>query len=219
MRDHPSHLALDRARLGDRPAEIEAHLAECDRCRAIVATGRPPIPAWVRRLEVQTPWFRRPFVIPAVGVALAAVAAFVWLPTTDRLQPEVPYVGTKDATPAISVFVRRGEAVDQWSGDSVRVGDRLQLRLTPGGFGWVTVVVPVDGAFAVLHQERIVNRDAGSPFLLSRSFEVDDSPGDTVLIVMLSHEQPSADVVANPPARAEAKLWVDRIRFRQEGAL
>lgn len=122
---HPSHWALDRARLGEVSEEVRAHLAGCATCRAAFAEREVvAVPAWVRQLERPR---RRWWLAPGLGLATAALATLL-LVVVPR-----PYVGEKGALPAVAVYLERGGAVAPWAGGALRAGDRLQLTVRPTG--------------------------------------------------------------------------------------
>ena len=70
-------------------ADAEAHAADCDRCRAVLAAMVRTEPPVTRR-----PWFALPAVRWMVPVATAAVALLVWNVAVDRRPADVPPADT-----------------------------------------------------------------------------------------------------------------------------
>ncbi len=171
---HPSYLALDRHALGVTSPEIEAHLRECERCRAHFDTLAQPLPEpeWLET----TVGSRRSYLwIPAVALLAAGVLAFV------RIAPETtPYIGTK-GEPVVSVYVLHDGVVVPWEGEPIAVGDSLRLGVRPEGYDHVSV----RSGDAVLYADAL---DGSGEILLPRSWRVDDEGSHESLVVVLDDE-------------------------------
>ncbi|MCB9650239.1 MAG: hypothetical protein H6730_27175 [Deltaproteobacteria bacterium] len=204
MSEHPSHLALDRARLGAASAEVMAHLEVCPTCRAALDRGAPgPVPGWARRLEAAKP---RRWLAPGVGLAGAGLAVLLF-----TLTPT--YVAEKGGGPALDVYRLRDGVVESGLNAPVRSGDRLQLALQPGDFRRAYVLAPGEDGFVVLHSELV---STATLTRLSKSFLVDDAPGAETMVVVLSRVALSDDVLKNPPRVPTAEAWVQWLRFERE---
>ncbi|MEL7372621.1 MAG: hypothetical protein AAFN74_27090, partial [Myxococcota bacterium] len=121
MSDHPSRLALDRARLGDVSDEVDEHLATCSVCRAYVEEQfNAAAPAWTRAIDVSAHrrrrWLRNLFLpMPMLGAVAVTALALLWLPAGDQKPSNRPYIGTKAAAPVVQVFLRHNDRVTSWT--------------------------------------------------------------------------------------------------------
>jgi len=205
MSEHPSHLALDRARLGEISADVRAHVEGCPRCRAALEPEIPaPIPGWVRRLDAPGP---RRWLAPGLGLAGAGLAVALVISTVAP-----PYVGEKGGGPALEVYRLRDGAIERGAEAPVRPGDRLQLELSASDFRWAYVLVPGQDGFVVLHAERV----STAPARLSKSFLVDEAPGAETMVVVLAHLELPDDTLKNPPRTPTEEVWVRWLRFEKE---
>ena len=203
---HPSFLELDRLAL-DAPAspDTRAHVAACPVCQQHLASLAPPrdlteLPAIRRRARAAsttttTTKNRLRWAAPALAAA-AALALFVMARPPARVEPEasVPQqqegFTTVKGGASVLLHIKRGERVFVWDGaEPVMPGDKLRLEVAADGFTHVAVLAePVQGgargaAPAVLYSAPI---DPAQPVALPKAWEVDDTPGDESLIVVLS---------------------------------
>ncbi|MBX2799039.1 MAG: hypothetical protein KTR31_15290 [Myxococcales bacterium] len=179
MTPHPSFLALDRHALGDSTAEVEAHVHQCDQCRAYVGTiRRDPGPAPLGLMQrAERRWWRWPaLVLPLVAVG-AALAAILWSPVA-----EDPWLATK-GHPHVEVWVRSDQRVYAFDGRPLSAGDSIRLRVDPAGFDHVEVRTGRD----VLYTGQL-----HGPEDLPASWRLDHAPGPERIEITLSHpDRPS----------------------------
>jgi hypothetical protein len=222
---HPSYLELDRYHLGGEAGgspSLRAHLAGCPRCAgyltALRSTRDSGTPEWLARLSAVPPrtqglgsspgarstgrrWIRRAAVTLLASSAAAVVLA---LPRSGPpLRPEPPLLLEK-GEPAVTVFLKRAERVWQWDGRSVlRPGDRLRLKISAAGYGYVAIGAPD----AEPHRVRLLYEgpltSSGPDTLLPSSWEVDAQPGPEVLHVLLSREPLPKKELQRAPGSAE----------------
>jgi len=203
---HPSFLELDRLAL-DAPASpaTRAHVAACPVCQQHLASLAPPrdlteLPAIRRRVRAAsttttTTKNRLRWAAPALAAA-AAVALFVMARPPARVEPEASVPPQQEGFTTVKggasvlLHIKRGERVFVWDGaEPVMPGDKLRLEVAADGFTHVAVLAePAQGgargaAPAVLYSAPI---DPAQPVALPKAWEVDDTPGDESLIVVLS---------------------------------
>jgi hypothetical protein len=218
---HPSFLELDRHALGVAGAEVAAHVASCDSCRARLPHVEPvpELPAWARQLPPRRhSWFG--FSWPALarprtlGFAVTALACalLVWTAGSKlvtRLTGQ-DYVGTKGG-PVLWLYVKRGDRVQLWNGsDPVMPGDLLQLKVQPDRFKHISVfgANKTPGGYTSLYDATITS---GQPTALPFSFKVDAESRDEPLLVVLGPESVSADEVVALLARDKhGRYWSRR---------
>jgi hypothetical protein len=210
---HPSFLALDRAALGDMTEEVRAHLASCPPCAGHVdALGRPPpVPSWAVALSHEPP--RAPSLLARLapwGVAAlaAGLALVLWVPRdTETLRAPMAGLRSK-GSPAVALYVKTGDAVRLWDGDSpVAEGDLLRLKVMPEGFTWLTVAAAEGDSWQVLHEGPVPER---GETLLPTSWRVEPGEQPERLLVILGHAPIPAESLAplhEAPTRTET-LWV-----------
>ena len=223
---HPSYPELDCYHLGGEASgspSLREHLSGCLRCGEYLASlgiaksATPP--DWLAQLGAAPPrirghrpelaarsmgrrWMRR-----AAGMLLAASAAAVLLVlalprSIPPPQKETPILLPK-GEPAVTVFLKRAERVWQWDGRSVlRPGDRLRLKISATGYGYVAIGAPAAEPHRVrlLYEGRLVS--SAPDTLLPSSWEVDSQPGPEVLHVFLSRG-PLPQEQLRPPGSAE----------------
>jgi hypothetical protein len=178
-------------RAGD-PA-LEAHLAECARCKAyldeldaLAASARPVLPAAAPATAAIAP---RGLRARFRGVALAAggaLALAAGVAIGVRGLPAKPdgYVGIK-GTPAVQVLVHRDRDTGIWDGRSpVHPGDALALRVACEGLRHIAVAAPGPAGWTRLSNAECPSQSTPLPFTLL----VDGEPGDERLAVVLSQD-------------------------------
>lgn len=200
-----STFALDvywaSGRSGD--AALEAHVADCDRCRtylasldALAETG-PALPSLAPSKGSAS---RRPWAVAAIGaLALAAGLALV-------LRDEDGYVGIK-GTPAVQLLLHRDRDTRVWDGHSpLHPGDALALRVACEGLKRVVVATPGASGWVRLSSTGCPANGDPLPFTL----QVDDEPGDEKLAVVLSQDELDDDALQKAIAetRQTADTWV-----------
>jgi hypothetical protein len=176
-----------------RDAALEAHLAECERCAAYLAsldarrdagapvTSLPARAAVANVAQSRRARGRRGWVLPVLG-AVALAASVPLLMRTSRLQRD-SYVATK-GTPAVEILIHRDQDTRVWDGHSpIRAGDTLALRVACEGLDTAAVAAPAETSWTRLSEAPCPSAGAPLPFTL----RVDDEPGDEKLAVVLSH--------------------------------
>jgi hypothetical protein len=230
---HPSHLVIDRVAIGGEvPAEVARHLETCEACAATVAARRSaePLPAWAGSLRVApapapslpghrhaatTPRLPRWWLLP-LPAALALSVAIVLLRGESQSGPALDDAIREKGSPAVVVYVKRGDAVVTWDGRSpVRPDDRLRLGIRGGGFANLSVASLQPGfAPAVLYAGPLEPR---GETLLPLSFLVDAAGGAEELSVILSQRPVDAAVharAASPPA--PPGLWTELVHIPKD---
>jgi hypothetical protein len=219
---HPSALALDRLALGVARADVAAHVAGCEACRARMPTSAPAaaVPAWARQLpprrRSRLSWLvgSRPRVF-GVAVAAFACAVVVWAGRGHLVEPggTRPYVGTKGG-PELWLYVKRGDRVTLWNGaDAVTPGDLIRLKVQPDRFEHVSVfgAAKPPGGYNRVYDGAIPSGEATAlPF----SLKVDAQPGDEALLIVLSSASVPADQVGKVLAGAgdkDGRWWWRRL--------
>ncbi len=181
---HPSYLQLDRIALGAVARDWELHVKTCARCARYLQRQQQPIsvPAWVHKIpndEPALPRRQRLFLF-----AMAAAAALVVAVVTPRVL--APSATSEKGTPAIAVYVKRGDAVSLWDGRTpLASNDRLQLEVKPEGLRHLAVALrPVSGPWQLLYRSEV----AGNETRVPESWRLDEEPGPETLGIALSSE-------------------------------
>jgi hypothetical protein len=180
-------------------AALEAHVAECARCRAYLA-GLEAL------AESRAPERgRRRWALPsALGAGLALAACLVLFARGRSV--ESPYVGIK-GSPAVQVLVHRQADTWIWDGrTAVRPGDALALRVACEGLDHVAVASPGAAGWGRITDGACPVEEAPLPFTLV----VDDAPGDEQLAVVLSRDALDDEALrgAIGEGRRTADVWV-----------
>jgi hypothetical protein len=184
---HISTLKLHQLRYGElshaEEVKLRSHLDTCQHCAARLAAQDNhraafelmPIPQALQAPAVPSLWRRilqRPLLAPAL---LAALALLIAVPQSSLLTPDILTKGSGE----IEILVEDHGVLDV--GESIRPGDRIQLRIPAGD--WVEVWVGDGeewlGRFQVHSSERYQ--------LVPFSLKVDASPGPEQLVVLLSN--------------------------------
>lgn len=178
-------------------AELEQHLAECERCRSYVehlgAIDQPiALPARAKRA-----WL--------FGAAVLAIAVVIVV----LAWPRHPVVTIK-GEPGVQVLIHRGTETTVWdTARPVRAGDALALRLACDEMTSVAVVVPDRG---------VVFEGACQDGVLPFTLVVDDQPGIEQIGVVLGRSPLDASAVqraVDTQARGAA-IWTTRFTFTKE---
>jgi hypothetical protein len=183
MSSHPSYLLLDRLALGAHMPELDAHVAECERCKShLHALDQPlEIPAWARALEREprSSFFqnlRGRFVFGSLALATAAAALLI------VVRPQ-HYDGSKGA-PSIAVYIRHGEQVSLWDGRaSLRAGDAIRLKVSASGYSHLSVALADGGTLSPLFDGAVSPRGETA---LPNSWALDNAPGPERLLIVFS---------------------------------
>ena len=210
MNEHPSFLQLDRMVLGSADPEVAAHVVDCDRCRAHLERVRQqvPVPAWLGDLSRAR---RRMWWLGAIGALGAAVALLLVVRPS---QPDDP--GAKGA-PSVAIYVKRGESVALWDGSApFAPGDALRLKISPQGFGRVSVASLQPDGVTELYSGAV---NARGESMLPASWTLDTAPGPEVLLLVFSKAPLTADglrrVAAQLPRTTE--IWATRLTLTKSG--
>lgn len=204
---HVSTLDLHRLRYGELPATraagLRQHLDDCAACRGRMQAQQAlraefevlPVPAGLRTPPARPwwTWSRLP--------ALAAMAAALML--TLRLADPSATDTTRLKGAAAEVLVEgRGTLA---SGDLVRAGDRLQVRVPAGPWAeaWVSDGATVLGRFPLVEGEATL-----APFSLT----IDDSPGRERLVIVLS-EGPGTEAQVKRALRGESVPGLKKVEL------
>lgn len=212
---HPSYFALDRFALGEPDETTRSHVAACPRCAEYVESVQPteaPMPLALHRKR------RSPRAAIALGLLVPLVAAAAALFYVRSSPPEEvaaiprhdPYVGVR-GTPAIGVYVRRGNAISLWDGNATfSPGDTIRVKVIPEGFEHVRVFAVENGRANELYSGRLVLDDAGES-LLPPAWQLDAEPGSETIVVVLGRG-PAAELSNETLARDSdgTSLWVRR---------
>ncbi|MEO1232377.1 MAG: hypothetical protein AAFZ18_26115 [Myxococcota bacterium] len=211
MNEHLSPWAIDRARLGDRPPEVQAHLDSCEYCRGLVlkrASG--PVPTWVKELEPEKPSVEPGWLFPGLGAAATLAAALVLYvgPSSVPAPASGPadsgvYVGEKSGHPSVTVHVERDGEVRAWSGEALHGGDRLQLTVANAKGRYLTLLGAPSSEVAVYSEAIRASEQA-----LAKSLRVDEDRGPERLWVVVS------DAPLGPPYLIERlkeapHVWIE----------
>lgn len=222
MSEHPSFFELDTyalARTGS--PELIRHTASCEQCSAHLAGLRQPehLPDWARALPPPRRRFTLPRWLIPMGTLAVAMGLLVLVvpgvaPDATEHAPDAPYVATKGA-PEARILIKRGEQISIWtSSERIAPGDRLRVELHPSGYAHFALVSPEAGGFSVLAQGAL----RADPELIPGAWEVDGSPRDEVMLVVLSRELLSKaqleEAVATQP-RTDA-VWTLERRLRKQ---
>ena len=197
-RVHPSFLALDRVFLGHALPEVSAHLLECNECRGYLES-LPQLSAAADFASIQRAIEERPRLSLArlfAPIAFVAAASAVLLFMTHHPPPRVSsgegaYVGAKGFR-SVWIYVKRGTDTRLWDGKrSLLAGDRVRLKLDPGGYHHVQVYSLSNPRTPTsLYEGPLV---PGQNLTLPEAWEIDDSPAAEQLLVVFSNAavQPS----------------------------
>ncbi|GMU62456.1 MAG: hypothetical protein AMXMBFR34_42190 [Myxococcaceae bacterium] len=210
--------------------EAKAHLDTCEACRTrwrelnedkqkfeqfVFARTLPKVEARLVKERAQGGFFERfrvMWLLPAMGVAAAAVFGVVALTGPGTQTEDELYIGVKGASPSLEVVALRGETqFPVKSGAELKPKDRIRFVVNPAGAQYV-LIASRDGAgvFTVYHPfgaAESVKLDSALPkkLELPGSVELDDTLGTEHLVAVFS-SQPvkSADVEAALKADAAA---------------
>lgn len=190
---HPSFFELDLAVAEGREADLAAHTASCADCAAYLARAkeRRAMPERIAALErgggpeirllERRRWWWVAALAGAGAVATAAVLVAV---------PGPGYVGGKGA-PGASLYVKRGDAVFQWTPDQpVQAGDLLRLSVVPAGFTQLVVATPAGTRWTPLFQGPV---DGQRDFEVPASWRVDAAGTAEQLLIVLSRRPVRAE--------------------------
>lgn len=130
MSTHPSFVTLDLAALGERNAEVNAHLDACTTCRAYVERVQTP-PDDLTLARVQKRMHARPSSQRWIYAVAALFLCALGVGLANTLGPR-PDVVTSKGVPSVAVYVKRGDTVFLWNGSApLKVGDVIRLRIVP----------------------------------------------------------------------------------------
>lgn len=226
MSEHPSPYALDRVALGaPPPAGVAAHLSACARCASELEVRRGaegPSPPWlaaVRASPAPRPRRRWAWLLPVPALAVVGIVLAVALRPAQVAQVAPGADATREkGGPAVTVYVKRGDAVSAWDGRSpVRPGDRLRVGVRVAGYAHLSVAsLPSPGAPALLYSGPAA---PGGETLLPLSFRVDAAGPAEVLSVIASGEPIALSAHAEPPERVrERGAFAVRLQLPKEVA-
>lgn len=235
---HPSYFLLDRLhlaelrRLPDAETDgVQAHVQDCERCRAYLrslsAAASSVAPGWVTASRAGSRWARlwASLVRPAVLVpTLSALAVTLVLLGTRGLVSDESSQGTGPGpvTPkggsGVQVYVKRGEQVLLWDGKAaLQPHDRIRLEVAGGGFPLVTVATPAEGGGLT----SLVPLYSGPlrpdvPTQLPASWTLDDRRGVELLYVILSEQPLPAGPLDLVGLRQRLRLAVHTLHVQKE---
>ena len=160
--------------------EIEAHLAECDECKAYVdelrAMDVPPVARMVPK---------RRWLAPAVGSLALAAAVFFFL--RQRAPEQTGYVGVKGGAPASMLLLKRAEITRPWDGrEPIRPGDVIAVHVACEGRTSVKVLAKDNGQWVEVAAKECPREPGVLPFTLV----VDERPGDEEIRVVFENDKP-----------------------------
>jgi hypothetical protein len=194
---HPSFLALDRVSLGHALPEVSAHLTECGECRGYLES-LPQLAlaadfASVQRAIEGRPRFSLAWLLSLPAFVAAACAVLLFM---THHQPRVgsgegAYVAAKGFR-SVWIYVKRGTDTQLWDGKrSLAAGDRVRLKIDPGGYHHVQVYSLSAARNPIsLYEGPLV---PGQNLALPEAWEIDESPAAEQLFVVFSNAsiQPS----------------------------
>ncbi len=204
---HLSTLKLNTLALGQLPEGdrlvLDAHLAACERCRALRAElaaddehfRREVYPRTLPRLTARrAPRFRLAFLL-APALALTLVLALRVLPAA----PPRPDLGVKGG-PTLQLFAKRGAQVFAVEpGTTLRPGDQVRFAVDPGDSDHVLIASrDGTGKFSIYYPFDAEESGAVTPDTRSElpgSLTLDDTLGDEQLWAVFSHRVLSARAV------------------------
>src|SRR5262245_21724241 len=120
---HPSRLTLDLALIGAAPADDAAHIAACDRCRAVLAGMTSEREAFLRahpKAPRRSQW--------KLGAATMFAAAAIIL-LAILIRPAADRQRMKGDTRA-ELWIKRGQETFKFDGRPLQQGDTLAFRYT-----------------------------------------------------------------------------------------
>jgi len=217
---HPSHFELDRFALGVGQADTHAHVATCERCRAHLATVAPddaPMPLALKSPVARSRRRGFAFALASSTVAAAAVAFVVVRPPIRPRTPPIVETTAARGTPAIGIYVRRGEQVRLWDGSSsIAPGDALRVSIVGDGYRYVAVFgADASGSLTRLYEGPVDPRDET---VLPPAWLVDDRGSSETLVVVLD----DTPIEASPRAPIESATthgrWVRRLVLPKRGS-
>ncbi len=189
--NHPSYLALDRAALGDRTLELEAHLASCTTCRQYLEGLEHPhatmsfadVEQRIQRMRSAT---RRRWWAAVPLAAAACALLFALSPKPPAAEEPTLYVAAK-GLPTVWIYVKRGATTQLWDGKSaLHGGDRIRLKVDADGFRHVEVYsVPASNQATQLYAGKLL---PGQVTTLPDAWEIDAEPGSERIVVVLSDQ-------------------------------
>ncbi|MET0795622.1 MAG: hypothetical protein ABW061_29160 [Polyangiaceae bacterium] len=190
-RIHPSFLALDRVFLGDALPEVSTHLSDCEECRSYLES-LPQLSlasdfGSVQRLIAAKPRFSLAWILTPVALVAAACAVllFTFHPPARLSGGEEAYVGAKGFR-SVWIYVKRGTDTQLWDGKrSLVAGDRVRLKIDPGGYHHIQVYSLSEPRNPILLYEGPLV--PGQNLMLPEAWEIDDSPAAEQLIVVFSN--------------------------------
>jgi len=189
--NHPSFLALDRARLGSTSEEMAAHLEACENCRVYLESLVEPdfVPSLTTLRRTVEPSRRRvrwDWLLASTSLALAACCVFLFVARRDPGAPQIedPYIAAKGFR-SVWIYVRRGTETRLWDGkEAVAPGDRVRLKIDACTFHRVQVYSSSDPQKPILLFESALS--PGQQMTLPDAWEIDDSPAAERLFVVFS---------------------------------
>jgi hypothetical protein len=213
--------------------EAKAHIDACAMCKQrwmelnedsqkfnqfVFARTLPAVEARLRaskqgvfsRLKLQ-------FLLPALGVATAAVLALTFgmgsgTPTEDSV-----YIGVKGLEPSFEVFAQRDQAASFAvnPGSSLKPKDRIRFAVRPGDAKYILVAsVDSRGTFSVYHpfgatESEKIGAEAPRRIELSTTVELDETIGTEKLLVVLSESPLQAEALKAALAQSPGTLKID----------
>ncbi|MEW5743447.1 MAG: hypothetical protein AB1938_31340 [Myxococcota bacterium] len=223
-------LLLLSALAANEANEAKAHLDSCEACRTrwrelnedkqkfeqfVFARTLPKVEARLEKERAPGGFFGRfkvMWLLPAMGVAAAAVFGVVALSGPGTQTEDDLYIGLKGAGPSFEVVALRGETqFPVKPGAQLKPKDRLRFVVNPGGAKYL-LIASRDGAgvFTVYHPfgaTESVRLEGQTPAKqeLPGSVELDETLGTEHLVVVFSDEPvKAADVEAALKADAAA---------------
>ncbi len=192
MSAHLSTLVLNQLRYGelepDAARAARAHLDACARCSARLraqeqhraAFELAPVPHAIRKAAAPRPFhIRGRWLFAALALATAGLLATTVVPTLREVAVDHDEVRTKGEVPDLEVWREtRAGPVEVLPGQTVRSGDRIQIRYRKPSAAWVSLVGgSTSGELEVYGSWEADRGSAGwqaAPFAL----QLDDAPHD-----------------------------------------
>ncbi|MBW1880296.1 MAG: zf-HC2 domain-containing protein [Deltaproteobacteria bacterium] len=213
MKTHLSTLVLHRLRYGElskaERSEVRAHLKSCDRCAAMLraqenhraAFELRPVPEAIRELSgtpepANAPWRWRRWLAAGVALAAAVLLAVVVVPDLGGVETGMEVVRAKGGSGNFEAWLDTPAGPRPMSEDEIlHAGDRIQVRFRRPTQPWVSLAgIDASGNIEV-YGTWIADMDTPDWQLAPFALELDNSPGDQDLVLLMTPKRPPDAVV------------------------
>lgn len=233
-RDCLSDFAIDRYLAGEHedPASVEAVLQSCERCRERLEALRldaqqvratlPELPGAARR---SYGWVG--MLAVAAGLLLALSLAWAILPSDDAatVPPSERVAQTRTKGRArMTMYVRRGERVFTFDGETLQAGDGLAFAYTSADDTHLAMFDVEGTSVTLLHPAGATAQPvaAGVDVELALAVELDESVSEERIVAVFCEDaKPTAELATSLSRGASLPMGCssDSIELRKAGAL